>query len=594
MSNYSDELINNYNCPDCNEAKLQSDKNTRKINEVIDQVNALIQVNNGTVDFIEEKANEVVGEVVEIKVNELTEKIKTYFLTDIKEINTIISKMNDGDILNCNGTYDVDTPIFIDKNITVNNGIFKYKQNNALRLFNINSPCRLYNITIDGNKAEQSGDNHYLYDMVVISDTSKVIIENCNLQNSYGGGICIYRSSNCIIKNNIIEGSYDNGILLAEKGSNNNIIECNIINGTDSQNCIFLTSSASSQENNECIFNNKVINNICTGASDTSIEAGLNTENTLIIGNHVEVVNHAGILMRDSKRFLVTNNIIKQLNSGSDDSISVVPHYKGSGFECDGIIENNRIFGDVIRSQIGVFQNNVIIRNNLLKYDNELISSDGSNLKGTGILSAGNSGLVLDNNVISNFDNGIYLNYGDFTPSIKNITIRNNKIEVTKKAINLWNCTLINGSIDNNKLINCFDNAIKDGHGSKTTSMNNNTVYSDMSVRYQHTEIPNNTFIDRTFLKTLVLPKALYNTTTLFKLNGEHIGKCTISGLSSTNNVYATFDILNNQISYRYGHLIGVNDSDQWKLIVNNGEVQIQNRGETSADIYVCLKFVLN
>lgn len=66
-----------YNCPDCNEAKLQSDKNARKINEVIDQVNALIQVINETVDFIEEKANEVVEEIAEIKVNETLGDIKT-------------------------------------------------------------------------------------------------------------------------------------------------------------------------------------------------------------------------------------------------------------------------------------------------------------------------------------------------------------------------------------------------------------------------------------------------------------------------------------------------------------------------------------
>ena len=53
-----------YNCPDCNDAKLQSDKNARKINEVIDQVNALIQVNNETVDFIEEKTNEILGNLI--------------------------------------------------------------------------------------------------------------------------------------------------------------------------------------------------------------------------------------------------------------------------------------------------------------------------------------------------------------------------------------------------------------------------------------------------------------------------------------------------------------------------------------------------
>ena len=87
MSDYTDELINNYNCPDCNEAKLQSDKNARKINEVIEQVNALIQVNNETVDFIEDKANEIVEDVAEIKVNEMIDDLNT-------EINNINSSLD--------------------------------------------------------------------------------------------------------------------------------------------------------------------------------------------------------------------------------------------------------------------------------------------------------------------------------------------------------------------------------------------------------------------------------------------------------------------------------------------------------------------
>ena len=71
MDNYNDYVnnyMNSYNCPDCNDAKLQSDKNARKINEVIEQVNRLIQVNNETVDFIEEVAEEKVEE----KINEIT------------------------------------------------------------------------------------------------------------------------------------------------------------------------------------------------------------------------------------------------------------------------------------------------------------------------------------------------------------------------------------------------------------------------------------------------------------------------------------------------------------------------------------------
>ena len=62
----SDYNYHDYNCPDCNEAKLQSDKNARKINEVIEQVNALIEVNNETDDFIEEKVTEKVEEIAEI------------------------------------------------------------------------------------------------------------------------------------------------------------------------------------------------------------------------------------------------------------------------------------------------------------------------------------------------------------------------------------------------------------------------------------------------------------------------------------------------------------------------------------------------
>ena len=105
-----------YNCPDCNEAKLQSDKNARKINEVIDQVNALIQVNNETVDFIEDKANEVVGEIAEIKVNEVIGELNT----EIENIAYQLSNESSGnvnqDLQNALNNYNV---VMIDKDINI-------------------------------------------------------------------------------------------------------------------------------------------------------------------------------------------------------------------------------------------------------------------------------------------------------------------------------------------------------------------------------------------------------------------------------------------------------------------------------------------
>ena len=59
-----------YNCPDCNEAKLQSDKNARKINDVIDQVNLIIDNQYATIEYLLDKADEIVGKEAKEKVNE--------------------------------------------------------------------------------------------------------------------------------------------------------------------------------------------------------------------------------------------------------------------------------------------------------------------------------------------------------------------------------------------------------------------------------------------------------------------------------------------------------------------------------------------
>lgn len=506
-----------------------------------------------------------------------------YFLTDINELQTIIDVMEEGDTLDCTGVYEVSSPIYIKKNITIENGVFRYKANNVLRFLNISSPCTIKNISIDGNINNQSGVKHYLCDLINIGDTKNVIIENCKLSNGYGGGINIYRSSDCIIKNNVIENMYDNGILIAEKGADRNIIIGNNIKTTHAQNCIFLTASSDSSPTINYIYDNQVINNICRDAGDTAIESGINTVNTTIQGNNIDVKNHPGILLRDCKGFIVSSNTVKQLSSGSDDSISVVPHHKGGDFECNGSIENNYIFGDVIRAHIGIYQYNVIIKNNKLIYDNSLISSDGSNLKATGILLGGSNNIVIENNIINNFDSGIYVNYGDGTPTINNLIIKNNRIDTTKKAINLWNSGIQNGDISNNNITNCYDNMIKDGNGLKTTRINSNTYYSDKNVRYAHKDVPNNSYIDRKFIKNTILPFGQYSIIELINIEGIK-GKCS---LSCDNGYYALFNLKSTSINFIEGEGIGVSDSDNFKIIVVNGVLQIQSRIDNSTNIKV-------
>ena len=106
----SEDCIHIYKCPDCNEVKLQSDKNTRKINEVIEQVNVLIEVNNETVDFIEEKVDVIVEDkvdgIVEDKVNEIVEDKVNEIVGDsigdiqlsLEALETEVEELKDGNI----------------------------------------------------------------------------------------------------------------------------------------------------------------------------------------------------------------------------------------------------------------------------------------------------------------------------------------------------------------------------------------------------------------------------------------------------------------------------------------------------------------
>ena len=108
----SEEIeIEKYNCPDCNEAKLQSDKNARKINEVIEQVNALIQVNNETVDFIQEKVKEIIGDTPGINVDEKLDEINT----EIDNINSSLDNLESEVNELKEGNIDIDLTNYVTK-----------------------------------------------------------------------------------------------------------------------------------------------------------------------------------------------------------------------------------------------------------------------------------------------------------------------------------------------------------------------------------------------------------------------------------------------------------------------------------------------
>ena len=196
----------NYNCPECNDAKLQSDKNARKINEVIEQVNTLIQNNNETVDFIKEKVNKAVDDrlniVTEINVLQLGLK-GDGSVEDLTALNGFLAerKENIKIVFPSNKIYKINEPIVIkaDKSIIQVEGVI-IADCDGLILDDVNE-CL---VNINTIKSTRELNLHHDW------HNGKYI----DYEEFSNSGLRLNNVRNCILNINRIQG-YKNGLHLA-------------------------------------------------------------------------------------------------------------------------------------------------------------------------------------------------------------------------------------------------------------------------------------------------------------------------------------------------------------------------------------------
>ena len=100
-----------YNCPDCNEAKLQSDKNARKINEIIGQFNQIVDNDIATTKYLLEKADEIVGKKAKEKVNEELNGLNTEVDNIQQQVNNLVlgavGDGNNAEVVQARGSFTV-------------------------------------------------------------------------------------------------------------------------------------------------------------------------------------------------------------------------------------------------------------------------------------------------------------------------------------------------------------------------------------------------------------------------------------------------------------------------------------------------------
>ena len=90
---------------------MQSDKNARKINEIIGQVNQIVDNDIATTDYLLKKADEIVGEKAEVKVNAEIGNLKSEIDNIQQQVNDLVlgavGDGNNAEVVQARGGYEV-------------------------------------------------------------------------------------------------------------------------------------------------------------------------------------------------------------------------------------------------------------------------------------------------------------------------------------------------------------------------------------------------------------------------------------------------------------------------------------------------------
>ena len=413
-----------YNCPDCNEAKLQSDKNARKINEVIYKVNTLIKVNNETVDFIEEKANEKVEEIANVKVPEIVNNILDEVNTELDNLNSSLNNIEDKI-----ERVDIDISKY-------HNGNWDDTFKNCLELINENGGGKLFipnteDINITKTIKIYSNTEIYSNGAIINFSGSSRLFENVNRTTSEKDKNITLKGVVCVNKNRLTDNSQQHAISF--HNTENIIIK----------NCEFIDFSG---------------DGIYIGAN------GYGCKNVTIKNNTVTNWGRMGIAVTDCDKCVIDGNKLTQLQTWVQNSaIDIEPNSENDFINNIVIMNNTCTMGCInlySKASIPPQENRIIIKNNKL-LNTDLFAINVSRFSNVDIIGNYLKGtkkdcivcyLTNNSNIISNIiedclgENGIKVSTSQLT-NIEGNVIRNNK-KYSIHVISFDKATVRNNNIE--------------------------------------------------------------------------------------------------------------------------------------------------
>lgn len=418
----------------------------------------------------------------------------------IQSVINYVSSNGGGIVLIPKGTYII-SQLILPSNIVIKGlgiGITNLKQKNQSNahfiinndIANGNSNIRVENLSIDGNKEEQTAASNF---GIYLDNITKIEINSVEVKNCLSHGIDIRNGSYAYINNCFVHDNSGHGInlnstdytdLIGNSSYNNDI-------GYYAENsCSYLTMSSNfSIKNNRSGFSTPIdtLSTSITLSDNVSFSNGYHgfeiQGNDIIIDGNIAAYNgttlsHQGILI-NAKNVIVSNNHSFYntgvgIDLGNCESVSVIGNnvYQNScfGIECNSS-DNIIIDSNIVKANS---------RNNNSSYSGIIIYADGQ-------FGGSSTDIIIKGNRVTN-GNTLQQNYG--------IELRSTAINVLVK-----DNIVVNGGVISNILDNKASGIIRDNSGYK----NENIVSATFPV-------------DSIGLKTIIIPHGLNITPTKSKI----------------------------------------------------------------------------
>jgi hypothetical protein len=430
---------------------------------------------------------------------------------------------------------------------------------------------------------------------VVRIEGSDNIVRNCYINGSKGGGIAILNAARNQILFNTVLNVYNNSILVANVGADDNLIVGNYCDGTGVQNNIFLSARTSGIGTTDYIYRNRVIGNTCKNSGDTAIEMGQHNRECLIQGNYVTGIVNPPILIRDSIDWVVSGNVV-ECGVGVTDGIAAVPQGEAATFPSRGIIADNRISGKVTRSFIYVGNYDTKVLSNYISDTVTVVNAGGTNMVGAGIAVAGSlNNIEIRGNSIDSVASGVATNI--VVAALDNFICSENSIKATIKSLNFDSTTFTNSQIIGNVLNRSSTSGINlvSSTGSLSSYMARNTFalggfVGATPVKFNATFAVQQSFLASETEQVATVPVTQFDYRVLVPLSTISTGILTLEfatgeysimvvfaqGGTGDGNSYAA-------IKTHAGITMDITGSTNWGITKTSEGIIIQRRGTTIA-----------